>query len=655
MDNLIPSRVPAGDLERRDHPGERVLIIGAGMAGLAAGRALHQSGHAVVILEGRDRIGGRIWTDDDGVDLGAHWIHGTEGNPITGLVERLEIPYSYVGGSSSYTGGFDSLQLFGPDGKLTSQTEKSRTLELADEVLYELEQRAGLARRLGHADLPLGEAIGQILAARSYSPQEQQAIRYHLNVILREDVAEDSANLSFKFWEEGYLIYGHGDCVLQRGYGAVADALADGLDIKLGHVVTGIDVGDGSRPVRVTTGRGDFEADKVLVTVPLGVLKAGTVAFEPPLPTEKQTAITRLGFGTLNKIAMHYSERFWPDDQYVFGYLCRDTDSYPTVIINMWKSHGKPILVMLMGASLGRDMENWPDDRVAEYAATVIGDMFGADVPAPDHITRTAWSADPFSRGSYTCIGIDASPKDIDVLAEPVAGRLFFAGEATNSYHWGCVHSAYDSGLREAARISGDASLYSPPSTETSRRQLRDIDRMKRFARMRMSHLNEDELKRRAECLRTSSDPYGVRLFELLVNAELETLASMFDELTFTAGESVCREDDTAHGVFLVADGEVEVDFGGIYERVVMGRGVVLGSHDLFFKARTATVTAVSDVTLYHLDHHRYRTFLSAFPDVMMTMLSDLVTRWEQLESALGAQILTSAQRIGVQRPNTDS
>lgn len=315
----------------------------------------------------------------------------------------------------------------------------------------------------------------------------------------------------------------------------------------------------------------------------------------------------------------------------------------------MWKSHGKPVLVMLLGASLGREAETWSSEDVEDYATSVVRDIFGTDAPLPERVSRTGWSADPYALGSYTCIGVGSSSEDIATLAEPVGDTLFFAGEGTNPYHWGCVHSAYESGLREAARISGNPSVYTPPSAGRSRSQSRNTDRMLRFVRMRVTHLTDQELAGRVACLRESVDPHGVRLFGSLLGSELETLASMFDEIPYTAGDQLFHEDDAAHGVFLVASGEVEVDFGGIYECALLGRGTLLGHYDIFFTARTTSVTTVGDVVVFYLDHYRYQSFLYAFPEVMMLMLADLVTRWEQLETALGATTLPQARRETVQ------
>lgn len=117
---------------------KRILVIGAGLAGLGAARALAERGFDVLVLEGRDRIGGRCWTKD-GIDFGAHWIHGTEGNPITNLARRLAVETLFVGGDSTYSGGWDHLALYEAVARKLTPDEKMHSILVADEVVDELE------------------------------------------------------------------------------------------------------------------------------------------------------------------------------------------------------------------------------------------------------------------------------------------------------------------------------------------------------------------------------------------------------------------------------------------------------------------------------------------------------------------------------------
>ncbi|MGW6928947.1 flavin monoamine oxidase family protein [Lentzea sp. NPDC054927] len=334
--------------------------------------------------------------------------------------------------------------------RAVNHRHKSSTLALADGVLHELEERAALARKDSSPDISLGEALREILASRELSHEDEQAMRYRDQSVL--------------------------------------DALAEGLDIRLGHVVTRIEDG------RVTTDQGVFCADKVLVTLPIGVLKAGSVEFDPPLAEAKQSAIARLGFGTLNKIALHYPEAFWPQDQYVFGYLCRDTDRHPTVVISMWKSHGKPILVMQLGASLGREVKTWSSDDVSTYATSVVQDLFGAQVPEPLSVSRTSWSADPYALGSYA---LGSYTLGSYTLGSYTLGSYTLGSYTLGSYT--CI--GVDPSSKD--RISGDSALYTPPSAGKSRRPTRNTDRMLRFVRMRMSHITSaDLIERSRACAR---------------------------------------------------------------------------------------------------------------------------------------------------------
>ena len=281
-----------------------VVVVGAGVAGLAAARALVDLGVGVVVVEGRERVGGRVWTQG-GVDLGAHWIHGTEGNPFAGLAHRQGLTTLFVGGDSTYTGGWQPLALHGPNGRTLSAAEKQQSILLVDGVREELE---ALRRRLtaeGKPDLSFRAALSQVLANQRLTPEEGAHLDWHMTMLARDDWAAGADNLSLLGWDEGYEVYGYGDSVLAGGMQAVAEGLAAGLDVRLGHEVSR--VAHGPAGVRVVTTRGDIEADAAIVTLPLGVLKAGAVVFDPPLPERKRRAIDRLGMGHAVKVVLGFA------------------------------------------------------------------------------------------------------------------------------------------------------------------------------------------------------------------------------------------------------------------------------------------------------------------------------------------------------------
>lgn len=207
------------------------------------------------------------------------------------------------------------------------------------------------------------------------------------------------------------------------------------------------------------------DADYVVSTIPLGVLKHRSIEFQPPLPPAKADAISRLGFGILNKIILVYDHAFWDTATDIFGCLrsplarhsLKQSD-YASQRgrcfqwFNVSNTSGIPVLLALMAGDAGFDTEHSKNDELVAEATEVLRSVFGGKVPQPVHSIVTRWGSDRFARGSYSSASPTMHVDDYQTMAKPV-GNLFFAGEHTTSTHPATVHGAYLSGLRAASEV----------------------------------------------------------------------------------------------------------------------------------------------------------------------------------------------------------
>lgn len=208
-----------------------------------------------------------------------------------------------------------------------------------------------------------------------------------------------------------------------------------------------------------------IEADYIISTVPLGVLKQRDIQFEPPLPEWKTGAIQRIGFGVLNKVVLVYEEPFWDQSRDIFGTLPNPSNRFSLAQkdyfahrgrffqwFNCSKTSGLPTLVALMAGEAAFYTERTSDRELIEEATKVLKSVFGSSVPNPVEAVVTRWKQDQYARGSYSYTGPNFKPDDYDHMARPI-GNLFFAGEHTCGTHPATVHGAYISGLRAASEV----------------------------------------------------------------------------------------------------------------------------------------------------------------------------------------------------------
>ncbi|MCB0158048.1 MAG: FAD-dependent oxidoreductase, partial [Caldilineaceae bacterium] len=187
-------------------------------------------------------------------------------------------------------------------------------------------------------------------------------------------------------------------------------------------------------------------------TLPLGVLQQGAVSFAPALPRAKQDAIHALGSGLLNKAWLRFPHAFWPREPEMINYVPATPGRWAEWL-NLYHYTGEPILLGFNAGSYGSTLEAWTDAAIIADAMDVLRTIYGPQIPAPDDWQITRWASDPLALGAYSYYAVGTDRATRRALAAPVAGRLFFAGEATSQDHPSTVHGAYMSGVRAAEEI----------------------------------------------------------------------------------------------------------------------------------------------------------------------------------------------------------
>ncbi len=430
--------------QRAGRVAESVLVVGAGMAGISAARALQAEGFRVTVLEGRDRLGGRIWTDDSlGVplDMGAAWIHGSRRNPLTALARTA--------GIRSLASDFEAFAFYTGNSRRLSADQVSVVMETAADILQELE--AAKTHDLVDESTSIADVLAVLIPEYALVGTEKQAVLWALASEIELEWGADASDLSLLAWNEDRA-FGGDHLLLREGYGKLIAFLARDLNVQLNTIVS--EVAYDRNGVRLKTADGRiFEADRAVITLPIGVLQSGAVVFTPSLPESKRAALSRLQMGLLNKIAMRFPRSFWDETLHRFAYLGEATDE-AFEFFNLHLLHEQPILVALARGAQARSLERLSPQQAVWRAFETLQRAFGRAIPQPEAFAVTAWLGDPFACGAYSHVPPRAQRSDYDILARPVQNRLFFAGEGTLSTYPATVHGALMSGEREARRIA---------------------------------------------------------------------------------------------------------------------------------------------------------------------------------------------------------
>lgn len=413
-----------------------VIVIGAGAAGLTVARDLTAAGLGLLLLEARDRIGGRILTrhtEDGPVELGAEYVHG-EVEEILGVARRAGLTLSEIERSA-------------PPEPSEAPSPRASAFSAIEAVLAyaSTKQDESFAQLVGRVDLDAETKARALLLVEGYHAADPAKISV-LGLLDNTAVDEQpTAEHQFRF---------------AHGYDGLAAALADQAvrarsTLRLGATVTAIAWRRGHVAVRTAAGE-EHVATRVVVTVPLGVLKAGAIDFWPPLPG-KEDALGRLEMGFAARVSLQFAHHDWAGNSPFArdGLLFTGNAPFPVWWIS--RRGPRPVVTGWSGGRRAQALSSVDEAARVNLALEGLGAALGVDPYRLRGELRAGfshdWQSDPFARGAYSYAGVGGRRAGSE-LAEPVESTIYFAGEATQSDGRNAtVHGAIASGERTAKAV----------------------------------------------------------------------------------------------------------------------------------------------------------------------------------------------------------
>lgn len=429
---LVPAAVAGSARGGRAGPGPvddaalDVIIVGAGAAGIAAGRRLRAAGRRFVLLEGSERIGGRCVTDTKTFglpfDRGAHWIHTPSLNPLARLAPRT------------------GLRIYPapPERRLRVGGRPARPDEARDfSSALARAERALAAAAEGPVDVPCDQALPADLGGW------RQTVEFVLGPF---GAAKDLVDVSARDMALSAEL--DIDAFCREGFGALLARLAVGLPVRLATPVHRLGL-KGPAGVRAETARGPLSARAAIVTVSTGALAAGTLRIEPE-PKRHLDAAARLLPGSYDHVVLELPQNplGLSSDELIF-----EKTAGPRTAALLANLSGTALCQIDVGGAFGRELSAAGEAAMISFATEWLGRLFGSRATrSVRRAAATAWDRDPWSAGAYSAAAPSAQPCR-RILMEPLYERIWLAGEAAHETLWGTVGGAWESGERAAEAV----------------------------------------------------------------------------------------------------------------------------------------------------------------------------------------------------------